>query len=293
MITVFFSDGIHSAGINFAIPSNTLKKVIKELKDQGKVRRSWLGVGLSPLSKKAAHALGLGKRSGCVISRVEKNSPAVAAGLQTGDILISLNDEAISENTNLEFTLSVLPIGKVIPIQIIRHGAGMKLSVMVGIRDNNYSYSDTDDFPEKKEILYEKIDGIELGATDLIADLRKSFDIPDGISGPLISYVENPQSDLPMGGVILSVNQANVLTVADLKAELRKLAQNPAIRKDKELALYIFDPQSRRSDYVVVDFDPTLGANKESKGTSSASKSGNDIMDKLKDGLKTKWHLIQ
>jgi serine protease Do len=115
MITVFFSDGIHSTSINFAIPSNTLKNVIKELREHGKMQRSWLGIGVSPLSRKVARALGLGKQWECVIARIEKKSPAASAGLQIGDILLSLNNEEIVETSNLDATLNGLPIGKVIP----------------------------------------------------------------------------------------------------------------------------------------------------------------------------------
>ncbi|MDR0968134.1 MAG: trypsin-like peptidase domain-containing protein [Holosporaceae bacterium] len=286
MITVFFSDGAHSAGINFAIPSNMLKKVIRELRDHGKMQRSWLGIEVSPLRKKAAKALGLGKQYGCVISKVKKNSPAAVAGIQIGDILTSLNDEAITENANLEFVLSSLPIGRIIPVQIIRNKTVMKFSVKVGVGNDDDFHYDYDDSPEKMEIPYEKIDGLELGITELTQELRKSFDIPENINGALISYVENPQSDLAVGDVILTVNQAEVSNVLDLKNELRKLSQNPAIREDKELALYIFDPQSRKSDYVVVNFNPI------ETPTLSESDRGGVIENNKEDGFKVKWRQI-
>jgi serine protease Do len=259
MITVFFSDGMHNTGINFAIPSNTLKKVIKELRDHGKMQRSWLGISVSSLSKKVAHALGLGRQHGCVITRVEENSPAALAGIQTGDILISLNDEVISENTNLEFMLNSLPIGKVIPIQIMRNRIGRKLSVMVGIRNDEEFYLGKSDITEKSEIPYEKIDGIEIGVTELTSDLRKSFDIQEGIKGVMVSYIENlPGNDISVGNVILMINQTAITNIASLKAELRKLSENTG---SKELAFYIFDPQIRKSDYVVMEFNPKTNSN--------------------------------
>jgi serine protease Do len=298
MITVFFSDGMHNTGINFAIPSNTLKKVIKELKDHGKMQRSWLGIAVSPLNKKAARVLGLGKQYGCIITRVESNSPAAIAGIQAGDILITLNDESISENTNLEFMLNSLPIGKVIPIQIVRHKVGMKLSVMVGVRSDEDFYLNRDDVSEKKEISYEKIDGIEIGVAELTPELRKSFDISDGINGVMISYV-GQRNDIAIGNVILAVNQTNITNIAGLKSELKKLSESSEVTKSKELAFYIFDPQTRKSDYVVMDFNlenDEVNSSKDRSGTiSKESQNSNkitDTMEKLKTGLKSKWRLI-
>ncbi|MDR0580619.1 MAG: trypsin-like peptidase domain-containing protein, partial [Holosporaceae bacterium] len=122
MVTVFYADGLQGTGINFAIPSNTLKKVIKELKVHGKMLRSWLGISVAPLGKRAARAMGLEKQNGCAVVRVDENSPAAVAGLHAGDILTSLNDENISDSSDPELMLSSLPIGKIIPVQIIRHG---------------------------------------------------------------------------------------------------------------------------------------------------------------------------
>jgi serine protease Do len=292
---------MHNTGINFAIPSNTLKKVIKELKDHGKMQRSWLGIAVSPLNKKVARVLGLGKQYGCVITRVENNSPAAIAGIQTGDILTALNDESISENTNLEFMLNTLPIGKVIPIQIMRREVSRKLSVMVGIRNDEDFSLNQGDVPEKKEISYEKIDGLEIGVAELTAELRKSFDINDGINGVMISYV-GQRSDIAVGNVILAVNQISVASVAALKAELQKIADDSEVTDSKELAFYIFDPQTRKSDYVVVDFNPENGgAVNPSKRPATAGKkpqgaAKTNVIEKLKTGLKTglktEWHLI-
>jgi serine protease Do len=295
MITVFFSDGMHNTGINFAIPSNTLKKVIKELKDHGKMQRSWLGISVFPLNKKAARVLGLGKQYGCVITKVENNSPAAMAGIQTGDILTALNDESISENTNLEFMLNTLPIGKVIPIQIMRHKVGMKFSVTVGIRNDEDFYLNQEDVSEKKEISCEKIDGLEIGVTELTPELRKSFDINDGISGVMVSYV-GQRNDIAIGNVILAVNQISVANIAALKSELKKISESSEMAKDKELAFYVFDPQTRKSDYVVVDFNPendvvnSIKDHPATAGKELQNSTKTDMGEKLKTGLK--WRLI-
>ncbi|MDR2645958.1 MAG: trypsin-like peptidase domain-containing protein [Holosporaceae bacterium] len=283
MVTVFCTDGLQGTGINFAIPSNTLKKVIKELKVHGKMLRSWLGISVAPLGKRAARAMGLEKQNGYAVVRVDENSPAAVAGLQAGDILTSLNDENISDSTDSELMLSSLPIGRIIPVQIIRHGTEMKLSVTVGIRtDDNLNFG-TEDPRWKEGISREEIKCLGICVAELTSDLRKKFDIPDSVKGVLISGVNDSLDDsISVGNVILTINQSSVVSVASLKKELYGLAQKPSIIKTRELAAFVYDPQTRRSQYVPLHFDPTIGVNAEKKSDVS----------KAKDGVKAKWSLI-
>jgi serine protease Do len=304
MITVFFSDGVQSTGINFAIPSNTLIKVIKELREHGKMQRSWLGFVTIPLKENVARALGIKEQAYVVISKIEANSPASTAGLRIGDIVSSVNNEIISRKTSPDFMQS-LPIGKVVPIQIVRDGREMKFSIMVGTRNDDEPsfYADA----EKTEIPYEKINEIGIGVTDLTQNLRKNFDISDSVNGVMISYLGSLQgNDLNIGNVIITVNQINIFTVEDLKTQLHELRH----RGRKEIALYIYDPQTRRSDYTVLSLHPASvlpnskilpRVTKPSVAKPSANKNHptddkksivKELEGKLEDFIKTKWRLI-
>jgi serine protease Do len=257
MVTVFFSDEGHSTGLNFAIPSNILKKVINQLRDYGTIHRSWIGISVSPINKGVVHALGISKQqSGVVITKVEKDSPASVAGIQIGDILLSINDEKISDETNVEYILNNLTVGTVIPIQIMRHLVEMKLSVKVGSRnEDDFSFNSTAGKEAFKCVPREKINGIDVEVTDLTAELRKTLEVPDSINGVLVSNAQvSSDSDICNGNVIMMVNQKAVASVAQLKSELQKLSGNEEIRKRGKIALYIFDPLTKRYDYVAVDF---------------------------------------
>jgi serine protease Do len=243
--------------LNFAIPSNILKKVINQLRDYGTIHRSWIGISVSPITKNVANALGISKQqSGAVITRVENNSPASIAGVQIGDILLSINDERISSEASVEYILNNLPIGKVIPIQIMRHMIEMKLSVKVGFRnEEDFSFNSGGNAAVSQHVSCEKIDGIDIGVTDLTADLRKTFEIPDNINGVLVSNIsDSSNTDISVGDVIVTVNQKAITSVADLRIELQKLSKNEGIKKRGEIAFYIFDPQVKRYDYIAVDF---------------------------------------
>ena len=247
MITVFLSDGNRGTGINFAIPSNTLKKVVTQLRNYGKMQRSWLGIAVTPLSKESAVALGLGNRCGLVVAKVETNSPAAKIGVSAGDIVLSINNLTFSVNTNIEDVLNNLPTDTIVPIQILKKGKECTDKIRVEMRcDDDFPF-DADDILEDKNIPFEKLESINLGVSDLNAELRKIFSIPQSMKGVLIVQPAENVS-LCQGNVILSVNQQDVKSIAELKAQIEQL-----IKKGKDnIALYVYDVQVGRADYVTV-----------------------------------------
>jgi hypothetical protein len=113
--------------------------------------------------------------------------------------------------------------------------------------------------------------------------------------------IANPENytgnDMAVGNVILSVNQIVVASVADLKNVLKKLSQNEAVLKIKEAVLYVFDPQTRKSDYIVVNFNPPtknhVKKRKQPPGkVTLPQKSDKSFLEKLKERLKTQWRFI-
>jgi serine protease Do len=117
-----------SFGLSGAIPGNLAKKVAAELVAKGKIQRSWLGIDVQPLFKHA------NEERGIVIGGVMEESPASAAGLKAGDVLLELNGQKISvrfDEQMPDFTslTTSLPIGKEVPAMIRRDGKELKLKV--------------------------------------------------------------------------------------------------------------------------------------------------------------------
>ncbi|MDR3155961.1 MAG: trypsin-like peptidase domain-containing protein [Holosporaceae bacterium] len=277
MITVFFSDGIRSTGLNFAIPSNMLQKVITQLRNYGKMQRSWLGISIERIPKDVAVSLGLGKRCGCNIVRVCNDSPAAKGGIQTGDILLSLNDENITEDTNLEYMLSALPIGVVIPVQIMRNGNEMKFSVTVGSKkDEEMDVVSDNEVAVWNNISSEKVDELGISVANLTPELRKFFNIPDNITGVVIVDVGEYSDKLSYGSVITKVKFSNITTLSTLKAVLQQLFVN----REKNVALYLFNPKSKTLSYVSV----YIRHKNNSTISSNSSPSPTQASDKLNNG---------
>lgn len=86
-----------SMGIGFAAPVNLAKFVIRELKEKGKVERGWLGIKMQPNTAEIAKSVGQDTAVGVVVTSVSENSPARKAGIEAGDIIVSLNGVEIDD----------------------------------------------------------------------------------------------------------------------------------------------------------------------------------------------------
>ena len=95
--TAIFSPSGGSVGIGFAVASDVAKGVVQQLKDNGKVARGWLGVQIQPVTQDIADSLSLKDAKGAIVAKVEKDSPAAAAGLKDGDVVASVNGELVAD----------------------------------------------------------------------------------------------------------------------------------------------------------------------------------------------------
>jgi len=116
--TAIFSPSGGSVGIAFAIPADTVKKVVAQLKDKGSVARGWIGVQIQTVTAELADSLGLKNQEGALVAEPQSGSPAVKAGIEAGDLITSVNGTPIKDARDL-----ARQIGGMAP------GASVKLTV--------------------------------------------------------------------------------------------------------------------------------------------------------------------
>lgn len=109
-------------GMGFAIPSNTVKFVVKQILEKGKVSRPALGISVTALTPEIAKRLGLGQTEGVLIASVSPGGPAAAAGIREGDILESIGSHRIKSIKDIVFALSSLQISQEVGLNLIRKG---------------------------------------------------------------------------------------------------------------------------------------------------------------------------
>ncbi len=130
--TAIASNSGGSEGIGFAIPSNMFMIVARQLIDQGKVSRAFLGVQLDPkFSPEVAAELGLSRPIGTRITQITPNSPAEAARLQKNDVILQFDGVVVEGDAHLINLVSLTEIGKRVSLVIFRDRATMTLEIPV------------------------------------------------------------------------------------------------------------------------------------------------------------------
>jgi serine protease Do len=130
--TAIFSPSGGSVGIAFAIPADTVKTVIAQLKDKGSVVRGWIGVQVQPVTAEVAQSLGLKKAEGALVAEPQANGPAAAAGIESGDVITSVNGLAVKDSRDLARRIGGLPPGAIVKLVVLHKGAEKNVSITLG-----------------------------------------------------------------------------------------------------------------------------------------------------------------
>ncbi|WP_043238608.1 Do family serine endopeptidase AlgW [Stutzerimonas azotifigens] len=132
--TAIISESGGSQGIGFAIPIKLARDVMQSIIEHGQVIRGWLGVEVQSLTRELAESFGLEGRPGIVVAGVYRDGPAEKAGLQPGDVILSIAGAPASDGrTSMNQVAQTRP-GDSIDIEILRNGKAMTLSAEVGMR---------------------------------------------------------------------------------------------------------------------------------------------------------------
>ena len=124
-------------GLGFAIPSNLVRRVYDDLASEGRVTRGWLGVAVVPLNPRRALAFGLeeGARGAQIDDFSGPGSPAAAAGLERGDVIVRFNGRPIEDSTDLQFAVADARPEQPARVEVLRDGVEMSVDVVLGQRD--------------------------------------------------------------------------------------------------------------------------------------------------------------
>jgi serine protease Do len=121
-----------SVGIGFAIPINMAKDVAQQIIKFGSVHRGLMGIFVQHLTPELAQAMGYPEDfQGALIAQVNQGSPAEAAGLKAGDVIIQINDTKITQAAQVKTTISLLRVGSDAIMKINRNGKTLTLSAVV------------------------------------------------------------------------------------------------------------------------------------------------------------------
>jgi serine protease Do len=130
--SMILSPGGGSTGVAFAIPADTVKTVIPQLKDKGSVTRGWIGAEVQSVSPDIAETLAMKNPHGAVVVSVQGNGPAANAGLRSGDVIFSIGTEPIKSASELTKKIHAMAPGSSAQFTVLRQGKESPLSVTLG-----------------------------------------------------------------------------------------------------------------------------------------------------------------
>jgi serine protease Do len=131
--TAIYSPSGGNVGIAFAIPADTVKTVVAQLKDgRGVVARGWIGVQIQPVTPEIADSLGMRNARGALVADVQANSPAERAGIKAGDVIVSANGEALDDARSLARRIGSMAPGTSVRLAVIRNGQEETFTLRLG-----------------------------------------------------------------------------------------------------------------------------------------------------------------
>jgi serine protease Do len=223
--TFIVSQSGGSEGLGFAVPSNIAKSVYTQLTKDGHVHRGQIGVFAQTITPLMSAGLKLPQDWGVILGDVDPDGPAAGAGLEPGDIVVSLNGKPMENARQFNVNLYRALVKENVTIEFLREGQSRATKVQVMEReDDPMRFADKVD-PEKNVIRKLGILAIALtpDLTAMVSDLRH----PYGVVVALRSS-DAAASGLEIGDVIYSVNGAPVKTFAELRSAVDGLNQRQA-----------------------------------------------------------------
>lgn len=218
-----------SVGIGLAIPAELARPVIDSLRRGQRPQRGYLGVGLQPLDENIASALGIEKDRGELVRSVVEGEAASRAGIRQGDVIVRVNNRAVTPDETVSYLIANTPVGQRVPVEIIRQGRRQTLTVTVAQRPTEEQLAqqlgtDGDEAQPGGAAPQGAQSAQSLGMTlsPLTPDLARRGNIPATVRGLVITAVDPnsaaAEEGLRPGYVLLSINQQAVTTPAAFTA---------------------------------------------------------------------------
>lgn len=195
-----------SENIGFAVPVDTLKQVLPALRDEGRVRRGYLGVAVGDLDRDAAEAFGLSSTDGAMVTQVISGQPADKAGVNHGDIVLAVDGKPIKNTRELIDYVSSKTPGESVALDVLRNGKRLTKTVKLTERP-----SESQETAEDGDSGESGIGWLGVRYQDLSQSLRESHGLPEDLEGVWITSV-SPRSPLYDEGVTQTQNVITVIT---------------------------------------------------------------------------------
>jgi Do/DeqQ family serine protease len=211
-------------GIGFAIPATMAREIMVQLIDGGSVRRGMLGVTIQPVTSEIARSLSMDTVQGALVNSVQANGPADKAGVEQGDVIVSLDGGSVSDGNSLRNHIARLKPGATVKLGVLRDGKEQTLTATLGELSARAEHDPAAGAPMNGNF--------GLSVEPLTAQSAKQRDL--NVSEGLLVTAVDPagaaaDAGFRPGDVIQEVDGKPVSTVGVLKQSLNESGTRPAL----------------------------------------------------------------
>ncbi len=243
---------INAAGqnIGFAIPIDVARRILPQLRENGRVIRGYLGVSINNLSKDEVEAFGLKSSDGALVEAVVEGHAAAKAGVRHGDVIVSVSGESIEDTRELIDTVSAMPPGTKVDLGVIRNGKKMTIEVTLEEREAADSDAEPAEGPGEEGDVFERVGVTVTGLNELS---RQNYRIEPDVEGVVVTEVRplSPASEAGMqqGFVITEANGEPIDSPSDLRDAIKEIESGGYLR------LYVYVPRADLSRFVILQLE--------------------------------------
>jgi serine protease Do len=242
---------VRGQNLGFAVPIATARQILGQLREHGKVVRGYLGIRIRDIDQRFQEAFGLESRDGAFVDDVVPDHAGDKAGLEHGDVVISVDGKKIKTTRELIDTISLMPPGTKVKLEVIRDGKVEILTAELEERDTQGEGEATD--PSAEQERDESAERIGIEVSELSERRRQYYRVDESIDGIVITDVRAASpaglGGLNEGDVIIEANGSEVREPEDLRSILSRIEERGLLR------LYVHRAMVNRSFFVVLELD--------------------------------------
>ena len=210
-----------SIGLSFAIPAGLAQNVVKQLRENGRVQRGWLGVVIQEVDRDLAASFGLDKPAGALIAQMDPEGPASKSGLKVGDVIIKFGESEIQVSGDLPHAVGAVLPGKKVPVTLIRKAKKKIINVKVGALNGEHLVVANIEDPA---VVDGRL-GLVVGSLD--ATMKKSWQLNGGVVVKQVAADSaGAKAGIMPGDIIAQLGFDQVKSVKDFNAIQKALPAN-------------------------------------------------------------------
>lgn len=214
-------------GLSFAVPINVARDVARQLRETGTVQRGYLGVTIQSIDRDLAQSFGLDRPTGALIADVRPDSPAEAAGLESGDVILSYDGRRIADSSSLPPMVGQTRPGAEVDVQIIRDGERRTITVKVGELERDDPSPRDERSAEPDE---EAGAALNLAVRELTQSERADLGIGErGLLVQRVSAGPAAQAGIRPGDILLRIGRRELGSVDDLREALHEVPRGEPV----------------------------------------------------------------